>query len=356
MQTKTFLLLAEAGGDSLTFSGFQKGFFDAWDFVFPNALMLLLCIIIGHYVGKLELPWLRIPWDKTRDWLRTVNKFLEDSNLFGAKFFPAVVLIAVVIAGLDIFQVMRITVSNLLPPEITYTPAGLYEQYASDELLLRLVVEDKSISEPYEIYRRIEQWGQKMDREHTPESSSNYDHWSDTAGRWSQRADNFKLLGGIACLSCFFGLLKRHWMSILRLIAVFFLLTGGYFYCVAKELYAQEQKAYAVLTSLEEHTGQAIGGDWNQELAKRVAELSRHGNWLTEERPASSSGWWRFQFFDNYFFKRTVALFRVEHPEQNHRPLVSKQFLEDQTTGRGRNDISSQTGTNGFAPETNQNK
>ena len=87
-------------------------------------------------------------------------------------------------------------------------------------------------------------------------------------------------------------------------------------------------------------------GDWNQELAKRVAQLSRHGVWLMEDREVSSSSWWRFHFFDTDFYERSITFFKIKQPEQKFPPIVSKEYLKEQGIDAGTNDTALQSQAN----------
>src|SRR5262245_5497022 len=114
MQIQLWPILAEAGGEGFNFSGFQTSFHEAWAFIIPNAIMLLLCVATAKYVGKHTLPWLRLPWDRIRTLMQKLSAFLKDTGLFGSQFFPFVVFLAIIIAALDIFQVARVAGSNLI--------------------------------------------------------------------------------------------------------------------------------------------------------------------------------------------------------------------------------------------------
>src|SRR5947207_2187770 len=117
------MMVAEAAtGGSFNFSSFQQSFQEAWDFVFPNVLILLLC----------------------------------------------------------------------------------------------LLVRDKAISSGNDIYRQIDQWGDRLRHSSNLPGSENFIHWEKQAGEWSMREGDFKLLAAVALVACGAGLIRKRWFSLLR--------------------------------------------------------------------------------------------------------------------------------------------
>jgi hypothetical protein len=318
---------ANSGGFS--FSGFQQTFQEAWDFVFPNAIMLLLCFGVARFVGRIDFPWVRIPWNKTQEKLKQASTFLQESNLFGSKLLPALILLAIVIATLDVFRVVRYAAGNLLPPDVVTVPSHLYARIASDDLLLRLLVRDKAISSGNDIYRQIVQWGDQLSHSQGMPGVENFKHWEKESGDWSMRQGDFKLLAAVAICSCIAGFRYRRWWSLLRVFVVLALLAIGFTYCVAKELYAREQQGFAVLNSLEQDLRSAGGVDWKPLLRKRAAELQEQESWLTAPRPAPQS-WWELRWVDRYFYRRAMILFRKPQDlgSEERPPLLRKEELK----------------------------
>jgi len=324
------MMVAEAAtGGSFNFSSFQQSFQEAWDFVFPNALMLLLCFGTARFVGKVSFPWLRVPLDKAKQKIRDVSTFLEELHLFGSKLLPAIILFAVVIATLDIFRVVRQAASNLLPPDVITVPSRLYARLASDDLLLRLLVRDTAISSGNDIYRQIDQWGDRLRHSSNLPGSENFMHWEKQAGEWSMREGDFKLLAAVALVACGAGLIRKRWFSPLRALLVLTLLAAGFAYSVAKELYAREQECFAVLNSLDQELRTGGGLDWKPLLRKRAADLSEQEWWLTSPRPEPGA-WWELRWADRYFYTRAMSFFRYVEDSSHHSrpPLLTKEELE----------------------------
>jgi hypothetical protein len=318
---------ASAGGFS--FSGFQQTFQEAWDFVFPNALMLLLCFGVARFVGRIKFPWLRIPWDRTQERLKQAGTFLQESNLFGSKLLPALVVLAMVIATLDIFRVVRHAAGNLLPPDVVTTPSNLYARIASDDLLLRLFVRDKAISNGNDIYRQIAQWGEQLSHSQSMPGVENFKYWENESGDWSMRRGDFKLLAAVAIFSCVAGLRSKRWWSLPKAVVVLVVLAAGFTFCLAKELYAREQQAFAVLNSLELDLRSSGGTDWKPLLRKRAADLQEQEWWLTSPRRAPEP-WWELRWVDQYFYQRAMVLFKNTMDFGSERgPLLRKEELKE---------------------------
>jgi hypothetical protein len=322
-------ILAEANAGTLfDFSGFQQAFHDTWDFIFPNALMLCLCVWIARYVGRITLPWLRVPWDRLRDGLQQITKFLSDANLFGSKLVPAVVILCVAIATLDVFQVVRLAAENILPPTIVTMPAELYSRLASRELSLKIFAGDQSIHRQYEIYERIASRSQEFERDAKAENPNTY--WSVVAGKWWTYAGDLKLLALVALVSCIAGLMQGHRRSTLRLIVVLIPLAIGFMFCLAKHLYGREQQAFVVLRVLESDLRDTPIESPPDILRKRAAAMG-DDKFLLALGDNHERSWWELRWFDTDFFRRGADLFGVStkywHPHRQ--PVWTEKDLRD---------------------------
>lgn len=320
--------LADTGG-SFDFGSFQRGFHDVWEFFFPNALMLVLSIFIARFVGRISLPWLRVPWDRLQHGLRQVSAFLEESHLFGSKLLPAVVLVAAVIAVLDVFQIFRMAAHQLLPPTIVTMPNDLYARLAADDLLLEMALKDKSLRHEYDLYDRIHARSQDLEAAQNANRGV-LDYWREVRGKWWSYAGDLKLLSAVALVSCIAGLVRGHWRSPLRLLLVLVPLSVGFLFCIAKHLYAHEQQAYVVLRVVgEEIRAQPLPTGDGGSLPD-IAALRNTRPWLTAPRPPLGR-WWELQWINLNFFKRGAALLGLTETERGGErpPLIQQQHVED---------------------------
>lgn len=322
-----FSLADAASSNGFDFAGFQRGFREAWDFVFPNALVLLLCVGVARYVSKVPLPWLRLPWDKVRAGLRTTSTFLQESNLFGSKLLPAIGLVAIVIVALDVFQLLRVAAHNFLPPNIVTYPTELYSRHASGEVLLRLVVRDETIEHEYDLYDRLRRLADRLSGEGSSSTGKKaITYWDENQGDWWNYAGDFKLLTLVASVSCIAGLRRRYWTSPLRLLVVAIVLTVGFLFCLTKFLFATEQRTYATLYAIEEELRSAPSEQWDLLLRKRAASLAKKKPWLTSPR-SGPRVWWELRWLNIGFIARAADLFVSGKPDYLHaqRPLLTDQ-------------------------------
>jgi hypothetical protein len=302
-------ILAQSGG--FDFGSFQQGFHDVWNFVFPNALVLCVSIWIGRYVGRITLPWLRIPWDRLQRGLKQVSTFLSESNLFGSKLLPAVVLLGVGIAALDIFQVVRFTAESILPPNIVTKPETLYSTLATRDLLLKIFAKDQSIQSEWDLYRRITARGEELERDPKAESRN---YWAEKSGDWWRYGGDIKLLALVALISCAVGLARGHWGSLFRLLLVAIPLCLGFAICTAKFLFAREQQAFAVLDTMKSELRDVTVESPADLLRKRVELLGKQNMYFHARIPLAENDWWELRWVDASLCRGWIAPFGSHRP------------------------------------------
>ena len=257
--------------------------------------------------------------DRLQRGLKEVSTFLSESNLFGSKLLPAIVLLCVAIAALDVFQVIRLTAENILPPSIITFPDELYAQLAPRELLLKIFAKDQSIHRDYDIYRRIVTRGEEFERD--PKSTAPTNYWAVESGKWWKYAGDFKLLTFVALISCVVGLACGHWRSPLRLVLVLVPLSLGFLFCTAKHLYAREQQAFVVLNTLELELHDLPVESPAEVLRKRAAAMGDEKFHLGRST-IGAQRWWELRWLNVDFFRRGGAelLFGLSGARYEHEP------------------------------------
>jgi hypothetical protein len=329
MELGMVFILAEAAKDNSSFSGFQTAFFEAWDFVIPNIIVLILCIAVAKIVGRHNLAWLRVPPQRIRTVLTSLRDFLRETGLFGSKVFPAIIVLAVFIATLDIFQAMRSLATNLIPPTLRFSPTNLYARLADDDLLIRLLVQVGGVAPDYHVYDQIFRWEEEMRNGKEQEKNQALKSWDENGGKWAGREGDVKLLAAVAIISCVVGIFQRRWRSLFRLVWVLGLLGIAFTFCLAKELYAREQASDVVLASLGQHLREQDDSEVRSLFRKRAAGSSWVTDWITAPRPPANRPWWEFEMIDTYFFKRLTYLFTGQGEQNRERPpLLTKEELD----------------------------
>lgn len=311
--------LAEAGG-GFSFSGFQQTFHDAWSFVFPNGMLLLLCLAVAWFVGRVKIPNLSAPVNRTKEGVTSLAHFLEESNLFGSKLFPAVVLVMIVLAALNIFSVLRTAAHNVLPPQFSTRPENLYRRLVDPDLFLQVLAHEPGIGRPEDVYRKFGEHGQTMERD----ENSNSFYWDGEAGNWALYAGDFKLLAAVALISCLIGLRFSRWASIPRWLLATALLTTGYVYCLTKELYAREQAAFSIIHSYQKKILEG-GKEPSKLMEQGLAVLDKHSDWI-DTTTDSSTAWWSLNWIDMNFYTRALKLLQggIDDSGTMH-PLIDKE-------------------------------
>ncbi|MBN8422173.1 MAG: hypothetical protein J0L73_24880 [Verrucomicrobia bacterium] len=321
-------LLADSGG-GFSFSGFQQSFHDAWGFVFPNGMLLLLCLAVAWYVGRVKIPSLRTPVDRTKEGVAALAKFLEESNLFGSKLFPAVILLMAVLAALNVFSVLRVAAHNVLPPQLVTMPANLYQRHVDADLFLQMLAREPGVKYPEEVFRRLHDYERQMEHEAEDDPSLGSYYWGRDAGEWAGYAGDLKLLAAVAAISCLFGLRQRRWGSIPRCLVTAGLLGVGYVYCLTKELYAREQVAYSVLSSYQKKMLEAGNADASQLMEQGMRVMEQHPGWA-ETMTSASTAWWSLRWIDVNFYARTLDLLRggINESRGKMHPLIGRDQLQ----------------------------
>lgn len=294
------LVLAETGS-VLSFSGFQQAFSEAWDFVFPNVVVLGLIWGIAKYIGGAEWLWFRTAWNKVRNSIASFAELLRSSNLPGAKLLPIAALLITVVLLLDVFQAFRAAAKNLLPPTVSVITPDLYEHLTHEPLMLRILLSPNSISSRWDLFRQIADWGDRVENDRDLPGSANVRYWTKNAGEWNSSAGDVKLLTLVALVSLCMGVRKgkARWR---RFIVLLLALIAAYLFCTGKYLYASEQKGMAVVSSYERYLTESEKKDWDLFLQRGADNLQRNEHWLTQNIHPTRE-WWVLAWWDTWFYK-----------------------------------------------------
>lgn len=303
---------AEEPGKSqgFNFSDFQKAFYDAWSFVFPNVLIMLLCIGTSYFAGNLNLSSL-VPFSRILVWLRELSTFLnEPTPLFGSTLVPSLVFVVIGIAVLNVFQVLRTSVGSIVPPAIVIRPENMYRALAPRDLLVRIALKRKSIDKLWDLYHFICEWEQALVyADKTVLEAVAFKDCQEKALRWIQYFNGAKFLMLVAVISSAFGIItgSLHFAELWRLLVAILVLAGFGIYFTARHLLAIKQAALASLFALNDRLESDPESNWPSLLKERsdaiqqrrdVMEVKRNEDVLVQSLPVQlKRNWWSFAFF-----------------------------------------------------------
>ncbi|MBV8278691.1 MAG: hypothetical protein JO170_25995 [Verrucomicrobia bacterium] len=188
--------MAAESGESVGFSfaDFQHGFSEAWDLVVPNVILILLCIFLAKFIGNFPLLWLKTQLNAVKESLKKLSEFLEETKLFGSKLLPIVVCVILGVAALDVFNYAKTWIINICPPQVVVEVDDLYAQMAPPELLLRVALKQKSITDSNQLIRYLVEWSDRIKEDKTLPGAESVSNWNDNSDEWFDYMGSVKIL------------------------------------------------------------------------------------------------------------------------------------------------------------------
>jgi hypothetical protein len=293
-------LLADAA--PISFGGFQRIFYDVWDFFFPNIVILALIYAITRYVGGVQWLWIKSIWSRIKNPVAAFAQLLQNSNLPGARLLPLLALIMSAVLFVDVFQVFRSAAKNFLPPSVHTKVPTIYEHLVHEPLFLKILLGGSTISSRGDVYGLINHWRDRVINDEALPGADNVTSWNRKEGEWNSLMGDVKLLGLVTVTSLLFGIRHKSakWR---RFIGVSAVLVGAYVFFMAKYLYAAEQEAMAVVSSYERYLSESENDDLNSFIRRGADNLKNNKSWLVTQQPSSET-WWEMSWFDSWFYQR----------------------------------------------------
>lgn len=317
-------ILSEAPSESAV-SKFQHSFFEAWDFFFPNIVMLGLVFFITRYVGGVEWSFAKKILSKGRNSIASIAELLRSSELPGAKLLPLGALLISIVMAINVFQLVRNVSVNLLPPAVIVKYSPSYEPLIHESLMIRILLSPAPISSRWDIYKQVQDWGVRALNDKETPGSYNVKYWNKKSGDWHSSIGDVKLLAFVTLFSLIMGLRKKK-QCLARFIVVFLFLCVSFAFCLGKFLYATEQQRMAEVSSFERYLSDSGKQDWDLFLKNGAENLNNNKSWLTSDQPRSGR-WWELRWWDSHFYSRFWNAFWS--PNEMIPAVLSESELED---------------------------